>query len=142
MPRDAPMMTATFRSVLTANLPCSASFQRRERCRLEDLVADARDDGAVALAVVAGLVPGGVVLERRPPRLAVRQRLPREHVGQLVAGFPDEGRPEADGTDAVLFPDGNGLVPEAGQQLGHSARDRLVDAQLVDHRKDLRERKL
>jgi hypothetical protein len=32
----------------------------------------------------------GVILECRPTRLAICQRLPREYVGQLVAGFPDE----------------------------------------------------
>ena len=36
------------------------------------------------------------------------------YVGQLVAGFPDDGRPEADGTDAVPFPDGKKLVSKAG----------------------------
>jgi hypothetical protein len=58
--------------------PCRSadSFQRREGCRREDLIADACDDGSVALAVVAGLVPGRVILECRPPCLAICKRLP------------------------------------------------------------------
>jgi hypothetical protein len=89
-------------------------FRRREGRWREDLVADACDDGSIALAVVADIVPSRIILECRPPRLAICQRLPREYVGQLVAGFPDEGRPEADGTDAVPFPDGKKLVSKAG----------------------------
>ncbi len=89
-------------------------FQRREGRWREDLVADVRDDGSIALAVVADLVPGGIILECRPPRLAICKRFPWEYVSQLIAGFPDEGRPEADGTDAVPFPDGKQLVSKAG----------------------------
>src|SRR6478672_13481791 len=88
--------------------------KRREGRWREDLVADACDGGSIALAVVAHLVPSRIVLECRPPRLAICKRLPREYVGQLIAGFPDEGRPEADGTDAVSFPDGKKLVSKAG----------------------------
>src|SRR4029077_1452439 len=51
-------------------------FQRREGCWREDLIADARDDGSIALTIIADLVPGRVVLERRPLRLAICQRLP------------------------------------------------------------------
>ena len=56
-------------------------FQRREGRWREDLVADACDDGSIALAVVADLVPSRIILECRPPRLAICKRLPREHVG-------------------------------------------------------------
>src|SRR6478752_2119497 len=47
----------------------------------EDLVADACDDGSIALAVVADLVPSRIILKCRPPRLAICKRLPWEHVG-------------------------------------------------------------
>src|SRR6202040_777096 len=107
-------------------------FQLRERRWREDLVADACDDGPIALAVVADLVPSRIILECRPLRLAICKRLPREYVGQLVAGFPDKGRPEADGTDAVPFPDGKKLVSKAGLQLGHLSRNRLIHTQLVN----------
>jgi hypothetical protein len=49
------------------------SFQYREGRWHEDLVADARDDGSIALAVVADLVPSRIILERCPPRLAICQ---------------------------------------------------------------------
>ena len=51
-------------------------------------------------------MPSRVVQERRPPRLEIGQRLPLEDVSQLVAGFSDKGRPEANRMDTVLFPDG------------------------------------
>ena len=38
-------------------------FQRRERRWREDLVADACDDGSIALAVVADLVPSRISLK-------------------------------------------------------------------------------
>ena len=47
-------------------------------------------------------------------RLAICKRFPGEYVGQLIAGFPYEGRPEADGTDAVSFPDRKKLISKAG----------------------------
>jgi len=37
---------------------------------------NACDDGSITLTIIADLVPGRVVLERRPPRLAICQRLP------------------------------------------------------------------
>ena len=89
-------------------------FQRREGRWREDLVADARHDGSVALAVVADFVPSWIILECRPPRLAICKRFLWEYVGQLITGFPDESRPEANGIDAVSFPDGKKLVSKAG----------------------------
>ena len=56
-------------------------FQLRERRWRDDLVADACDDGSIALAVVADLVPSRIILKCRPPRLAICKRLPREYVG-------------------------------------------------------------
>ena len=59
------------------NLPRSANLsQRRERRRRPKLVADGGDDWAVALALVPGLVPGGIVEERGPLGFAVRQKTP------------------------------------------------------------------
>src|SRR5450631_2101342 len=109
-------------------------FQRREGSWRQDLVANACDDGSIAFPLVAHLVPSRVGQERRPPRLEIGQRLPLEHVSQLVAGFPDEGRPKADGTDAVLFPDGRKLVSKSSLQLCHLARNGLIHTQLVNHR--------
>jgi hypothetical protein len=56
-------------------------FQLREGRWREDLVADARDNGSIAFAVVANLVPSRIILKCRPPRLAICKRLPREYVG-------------------------------------------------------------
>ena len=47
----------------------------------EYLVTDACDDRPIALAVVADPVPSRIILECRPPRLAICKRIPREHVG-------------------------------------------------------------
>src|SRR5260370_15516722 len=87
-------------------------FQRREGGWRQDLIADARNDRSIAFALVAHRVPSRVVQERRPPRLEIGQRLPLEDVSQLVAGFPDKGRPEADRIDPVLFPDVRKLFPK------------------------------
>ena len=89
-------------------------FQRREGRWREDLIVDACDDGSIALAFVADLVPSRIILECRPSRLAICKRLPLEYVGELIAGFPDKSRPEANATDAVPFPDGKKLVSKAG----------------------------
>src|SRR5690242_20966291 len=58
---------------LGACIPCGSAdlFQRREGRWREDLVADARHDGSVALAVVADFVPSRIILECRPPHLAI-----------------------------------------------------------------------
>src|SRR5882757_477483 len=101
-------------------------FQRREGSRRQDLIADACNNRSIAFALVAHLVPGWVVQERRPLRLELGHRPPLEDVSQLVAGFSDKGRPEADRLDAVLFPDGRELVPEPSLQLRHLARNDLI----------------
>ena len=62
---------------------------------------------------------------------------PRDDIGQIVVRFSNEGRPEAQRTDAVRFPDFHGVVPKLGQHIGHSAREHPIHAQLVDHRKCL-----
>src|SRR5690348_18431426 len=82
-------------------------------------------------------MPSRIVLECRPPRLAICKRFPWEYVGQLITGFPDESRPEANGMDAVSFPDGKKLVSKAGQQFRHLPRNRLIHTQLVNHRQHL-----
>src|SRR5438309_2650378 len=97
----------------------AALFQRREGRWRQDLIADACNNRPIALALVAHLVPGRVVQERRPPHLEIGQRLPLEDVSQLIAGFSNKGRPKADGADAVLFPDGRKLVPKPSLQLCH-----------------------
>ena len=56
-------------------------FQRREGRWREYLVADARDDRSIALAVVAHPVPSRIALECRPSRFPICKRVPREYVG-------------------------------------------------------------
>ena len=58
--------------------------------------------------------PSRIILECRPPHLAICKRFPWEYVGQLITGFPDESRPEANGMGAVSFPDAKKLVLKAG----------------------------
>src|SRR6478672_12352627 len=87
--------------------------KRREGRWREDLVADACDGGSIALAVVAHLVPSRIVLECRPPRLAICKRLPREYVGQLIIEFPDERRPMP-----CLSQMGRGLSLKRASSLG------------------------
>jgi hypothetical protein len=58
-----------------------------------------------------------VILECRPPLLAISQRLPREYINHLVAGLPDEGRAEADDMDALLFPNGKKLLEFAPPRI-------------------------
>src|SRR5882757_11259332 len=111
-------------------------FQRREGGWRQDLIADACNNRSIAFALVAHLVPSRVVQERRPPRLEISQRLPLEDVSQLVAGFPDKGRPKADRMDAVLFPDGRKLVPKPSLQLCHLARSSLIHPKFIDHREN------
>src|SRR5208337_1227681 len=111
--------------------PAPSLLQLREGCRRQYLVSNACDDGAVTLAVVTGLMPVRVVLERRPLRLTIRKRFPGEYVRQLVARFPDNRRPETDGANAVFFPDRNSLISKPSQKLGHLARNRLIYAELV-----------
>jgi hypothetical protein len=64
---------------------CADLFERREGRWREDLVADARDDGSIAFAVLAHFVPSRIVLECGPSRFPICKRVPREYVGQLIA---------------------------------------------------------
>src|SRR5882724_9432938 len=111
-------------------------FQRGEGRGRQDLIADAGNNRPIALALVAHLVPSGVVHECRPRRLEIGQRLPLEDVSQLVAGFPDKSRPKADRVDAVFFPDGRKQVPKPGLQLCHLARKSLIYPQFINHREN------
>lgn len=41
--------------------------------------------------------------------------------------------PEADLFDPMFLPDAQGVVLEAGEEIGHAAGDGGVDAEFVDH---------
>src|SRR6266853_1673310 len=118
----------------SAGIMDAGLFQRGEGRGRQDLIADACNNRSIAFALVAHLVPSRVVQERRPPRLEIGQRLPPEDVSQLVARFPDKGRPKADRMDTVFFPDGRKLVPKPSLQLCHLARNSLIHPQLMNHR--------
>src|SRR5437868_76373 len=68
------------------------SLHRRESGRHQQLTDDIADDLAVRLAFCARLHPVRVALERGPFLVAVGQRIPRQHVSQLLVGFADQGR--------------------------------------------------
>src|SRR5690348_16390712 len=58
-------------------------LHRREGRRLQDDVAERRDDRPVALGLRALGDPFGIAHERRPFFLAFRQRLPLQHVVEI-----------------------------------------------------------
>src|SRR6266403_5407074 len=110
----------------SAGIMDAGLFQRGEGRGRQDLITDACNNRSIAFALVAHLVPSRVVQERRPLPLEIGQRVPLEDVSELVAGFPDKGRPRADRMDAVLFPDGGKVVPKPSLQLCHLARNSLI----------------
>src|SRR5215204_2905276 len=78
---------------------------RRERGRPEEGRLDVGDEQTVLLAFVARLVPFRIGLERVPLLLALGQRLPGQHVVQVVVAIADQHGPEAGRPDAMLLPD-------------------------------------
>ena len=103
---------------MLASARATSLIQRRERCWREDLVVDGHNDGSIALAVIAGLMPCWVILECSPFQFTIRQGLPLKYIGQRVAGFPYERRPEADWTDAVFSQIGIVLSLNRASRLG------------------------
>src|SRR5438093_7496229 len=111
----------------------SPLLQRRERRGPPDLVDHALEQRAVGLRRLAGGLPVGVGLERRPRLRAVREVVERADVDQLV-GLADDRLPEADHLDAVLDEQLHGDVGEAPLDVRHLAGRGVVRAVLVDHR--------
>src|SRR5258705_3383006 len=131
MLRGLALLSQNLRTCGNANL-----LQRRVGGWHQDFTADICNNRSIAFALVAHLVPSGVVHECRPRRLEIGQRLRLEYVSQLVAGFPDKSRPKADRVDAVLFPDGRKQVPKPGLQLRHLARKSLIHPKFINHREN------
>src|SRR6185312_462024 len=107
-------------------------LHRRERGRLQDGVADRRDDRPVALGLGALGDPLGIAHEPGPFLLALRQRLPLQHVVEVLVRVADGDGPEAGLADAVLRPERQRGALEALQERRQTARDAMVDAEFVD----------
>src|SRR5882757_100209 len=111
----------------------AASAKRGKRGRPQHRSLDVGDDQAVLLALVAGLVPLRIGLERVPLLLAFGKRLPGEQIMQVVVAVADQHGPETGRADAVLLPDVERLGFEALEQSRELPRNALIDAKLVDH---------
>src|ERR1700691_5729369 len=77
---------------------------------------DVCDDRAVPLAVIARLVPCRVGLECVPFLFTVGERVPNEHVMQVLAAVAHQHGPETGRLDAVLVPDFQSLLLEPLEQ--------------------------
>src|SRR5882757_9966060 len=111
----------------------SASAECGKRGRPQHRGLDVGDHQAVLLALVAGLVPLRIGLERVPLLLAFGKRLPGKQIMQVVVAVADQHGPEAGRADAVLLPDVERLAFEALEQSRELPRNALIDAKLVDH---------
>src|SRR6185437_635763 len=114
------------------SLLLKALLHRRERRRLQDGVADRRDDRPVALGLGALGDPFGIAHERRPFLLALGQRLPLQEIVQILVRLADHDRPEPGLANAVLRPERERGALEALQQRRQPAAHAAIDAEFVD----------
>src|SRR5258705_11849013 len=104
-----------------------ASADRGKRGRPQHRGLDVGDDQAVLLALVTGLVPLRIGLERVPLLLAFGKRFPGEEIMQVVVAVAEQHGPEAGRADAVFLPDIERLALEALEQRRQLARNALID---------------
>src|SRR3954453_7847351 len=104
------------------------SLHRRECGRHQQLADDIADDLTVCLALRARGDPVRVALERGPFLVAVGERIPRQHVSQLLIGFADQRGEKSRLPDAVLLPELQRDRIEALQQRRQPARHTAIDA--------------
>src|SRR5690242_11152882 len=97
--RSAPSRSTPFRPRITGLR--GLLFYRRERCRHQQLADDVIDDLAVCFARGAACEPIRIGLERRPLLFAIRKRVPRKEIGQLLVGSADQRGEEADRKSVV-----------------------------------------
>src|SRR5258708_1647257 len=103
------------------------SLHRRKRRRPQERALDIGDDRATGFALVARLVPGRIGLERVPFLFTVGERLPRQHVMQVVVAVADQHGPEASLLEAVLVPEFERVLLEALEQRRQPAGDAGID---------------
>lgn len=120
-------------SLLHTLIPCYVLLNGRELRRHQKATRNLRIDRAIRLARSLCLVPLRVSEKCIPPLLPVRHALPRQHIRQVVAVGPHERGPESDLLDSVLLPDTQCMILKTCEQIGHTAWDRRVDAEFVDH---------
>jgi hypothetical protein len=111
---------------------CSATAADRK-----EGVGDVRQDRTAPLAFGARRDPLGVGLERIPQAFALGEVLPCQEVGKLLVALAHERGPEADRADAVLLPELQGHGREALVEIRQLAGQAAVDAQFVDHGREL-----
>src|SRR6202041_925622 len=76
-------------------------FHRRKAGRNQEGVLDPRVDWAVLLGFGALCDPFGIGLERVPFLLALGERFPLQHIGEVLVRVADQRRPEPRLLDAV-----------------------------------------
>src|SRR5690242_15736421 len=106
--RTEPMVTtgaAELWSLKIWSFDASHSLHQRERGRRQQLAGNVFDDLAVFLTFRTRRDPVGIGQERRPFRFALGERFPGQEIGQLLVGFADQGREEADRADRMLLPE-------------------------------------
>src|SRR5262249_51557828 len=90
-------------------------------------------DRAVALALGAFRDPLRIAHERVPLLLALGQRLPGQHVGEVVVRFADERDPEPGLADAVPLPQLERGGLETLEQRRQTPWHAAIDAHFMDH---------
>src|SRR6516165_5822647 len=103
-------------------------FYRREACRMHDRIGDRGDDRAVLLGFGAPGNPFGVGLKAGEFACPLVERVPFEHVVEILVRAADRHRPEAGLFDAVLLPQRLGQRVEAFDQVGQTPGNAVVEA--------------
>src|ERR1700681_2932539 len=101
---------------------CNADRVHRGKRRWrQQLAADVLYEWAVLLALGEDRLPFGVGEECIPALLALSHTVPSKHIGELLVALADQRCPEPGLADAMLLPDAQRVVLEAGEQRRQSA---------------------
>src|SRR5665213_2858377 len=133
MPLAAPV-TITVSGIAPLRSGAAMSLRRGEARRLQDRVAERMDERAVFLAFGARGDPFGIGLERGEALGAVVERIPFQHVDEVLIRFADLHRPIADLVEAMLLEEVDGDLLEARYERLQLARHAVIGAKLIDHR--------
>src|SRR5205814_4762470 len=106
---------------------------RREIGRLQYGVSDRSNDLTVLFGLGASGDPFRIGLKPRKSLRSIIERLPFEHVVEILVRRPNRHGPETGLLDAVLFPERQGERVEPLDPVRQSSGNAVVDAQFVAH---------
>src|SRR5438270_13813425 len=106
---------------------------RREAGRLQYGVSNRSDDLTVLFGLGASGDPFRIGLEPGKSLRPIIERLPFEHIVEILVRRPDRHGPETGLLDAVLFPERQGERVEPFDQIRHTPGNAVVDPKFVEH---------